>query len=209
MCATAARYPEEPHTHPYTFDGPSLDNHFWAFVAEKMVTHPELIIEQVHNRQRELKEQGDTLNSDIAKKRQQLAMIEQDKMTYTRQLGRGKITETVYDVLMAECDENEADLQDQLTHLLALRDDQKKVNSAIAYTEEMLTNIRRRLPEINQKPEELASLPEEKQREIMLERQDIIKGLVDKAIIFADGSIKIMGLIEVSDFIIANSIKRK
>jgi chromosome segregation ATPase len=165
-----------------------------------MVTHPELIIEQVHIRQQELRNQGDDLDSEITKKHRQLAAVEQNRMTYTRQLGREKITEAVYDALMAECDESEADYKEQLDYLLTLRDDARKVQTAIAHAERLLANIRQRLPEINQTPEELASLPEDRQRAIMLERQTIIRSLVDKVIVYADGNITIQGLIKVSDF---------
>lgn len=200
FCAIAAKFPEEPHTHPYSFDGPNLDAQFWRYIADKMIAHPELIIEQVRNRQQELKNQGDSLDSEIVQKRRQIAAIEQDRMTYTRQLGRGKITESVYDALMSEADETEAELKEDLARLLTLRDDQKKVDSAIAYAERLLANIRERLPEINQTPEELAKLPEEQRRAIMLERQKYVRSLCDKVIVFADGNIEILGLIEVSQF---------
>lgn len=198
-CTAAYMYPEEMHTRPFAFNGSDLDAQFWQYVAEKMVTHPELIIRQVKNRQIELKNQGNNLDSDIATKRRQIDAIDQDRMTYTRQLGRGKIKEAVYDSLMAECDENEADLREQLDNLLTLRDEQKEVRNAIAYAEKLLSDIRRRLPEINQSPEELAALPEARQREILLERQRIIRSLVDKAIVHADGNITIQGLIEVKN----------
>jgi hypothetical protein len=200
-CAHANRYQEESHTSPYTFDGADLDAQFWAYVADKMVTHPELIIEQVLNRQQELKEQGDNLDSEIAQKRRQIAAVEQDRMTYTRQLGRGKITEAVYDVLIAETNESEADYQEQLAYLLTLRDDQRKVRTATAYAEKLLADIRQKLPEINQTPEELTSLPEDRQRWVMSERQRVIRSLVDRAIVYSDGNITIKGLIAVSDFI--------
>lgn len=203
-CAFAARYPEEPHTHPYVFTGADLDTQFWQYVANRMVTHPELIIEQVQNRQAELRAQDDNLDSEITRKHRQIATIEQDRMTYTRQLGRGKIKESVYDSLMTECDENEADLKEQLDYLLTLRDDQKKVKTAIERVERLLANISQRLPEINQSPKELASLPEARQRAIMLERQTIIKSLCEKVIVYANGDITIQGLIEVSNFDIAS-----
>lgn len=199
-CSTAAAYPEEAHTKPYAFNGLELDAQFWQYVASRIVAHPELIIEQVHNRQQELKNQGDNLDSEIAQKRRQLAAIEQDKMTYTRQLSREMISESVYDALIAEAKETEADYREQLDHLIALRDDAKKVSTAITYAERLLSNIRQRLPEINQTPEELTALPEDRQRAIMLERQSIIRSLCDKVIVYADGNITIKGLIEVSNF---------
>lgn len=199
-CFAAVAYPEEPHTKPTAFDGADLDAQFWQYVADRIIAHPELIIEQVHNRQQELKDQGDSLNSEITQKRRKIAAVEQDRMAYTRQLGRGKITEAVYDALIAEADENEAELKEQLDDLLTLRDDQRKVKTAIAYAERLLTNVRERLPEFNQTPEELAALPEDRQRWVMLERQSIIRGLVDKVIVFADGNIEIKGLIKISSF---------
>jgi DNA invertase Pin-like site-specific DNA recombinase len=205
VCGAACRYPEEAHPRPYIFDGVELDNQIWQYVTNKMVTHPELIIVQVHNRQTELRAQGDNLDSEIAQKRRQIAAVDQDKMTYTRQLSREKITEAVYDALIAEADETEVDLREQLNYLLVLRDDQKKVHNTIAYAEDMLANIRQRLPEINQAPEELASLTADTQRVIMLERQTIIRSLVDKVIVYTDGHITIEGLIEVSEFDIATS----
>jgi hypothetical protein len=57
------------------------------------------------------------------------------------------------------------------------------------------------LPEINQTPEELTSLPEDRQRWVMSERQRVIRSLVDRAIVYSDGNITIKGLIAVSDFI--------
>ena len=200
FCSTAAKYPEEVHTKPYTFDGRELDEQFWNYVADKMVTHPELIIQQVRSKQRELQEQGDNLDSEIAKQRRQIKLIEQDRLTYTRQLSRGKISEDIYDSLIAECDEYEAEAEEELKYLLTVRDDAKKIKNTTAYAERILSDIRERLPEINQSPEALASLPESKQRKIMLERQKIIRGLCDTVIIYADGEITINGLIEVSDF---------
>lgn len=43
----------------------------------------------------------------------------------------------------------------------------------------------------------------------MLERQEIIKSLVDKVIVYADGNITIEGLIVVSDFVtpVAESVR--
>lgn len=205
-CATAARYNDEPHTKPFCFyNGRELDNRFWAYIADRVVTHPELITEQVRNRQAELQEQGDNLDGEIAKKRKQLTMIEEDKMTYTRQLGRKKISEAVYDALITEAEEIEADLKEELNQLLILRDDQKKTQDAIDRVERLLADIRERLPEINQTPEELRALPKDKQKQIMLERQKIIRGLCSKVTVYADGEIVADGMIEVSNFDVVNS----
>jgi hypothetical protein len=86
-----------------------------------------------------------------------------------------------------------------------LRDDQKKTQDAIDRVERLLADIRERLPEINQTPEELRALPKDEQKQIMLERQKIIRGLCSKVTVYADGEIIADGMIEVSNFDVVNS----
>jgi hypothetical protein len=55
----------------------------------------------------------------------------------------------------------------------------------------------KRLPEINQSPDELGAMSEKQQRFIMAERQKILQALCDKITVFTDGRIILGGLIEV------------
>jgi hypothetical protein len=138
----------------------------WRFVADKMIEHPDLIFEQVYNRQAELQAQGDSLESDISKARQRLKDIEQEKLSYSRQQARGKISEAAFDALIAEAEESE---REELNRLLKLRDDGKSVRDAIAHARELLTSLQERLPEIDISPEELELLPIPRQEEVLRE----------------------------------------
>ncbi len=55
----------------------------------------------------------------------------------------------------------------------------------------------KRLPEINQTPDELGAMSEKQQRFIIAECQKILRTLRVKIMIFVDGSIILEGLIEV------------
>jgi hypothetical protein len=120
-------------------------------------------------------------------------------MAYTRQLARGKITEDMFDVLIAECDDFENQLQTELDHLLLLRDEQAAVQAGNNYVLDLIKNYQKRLPEINQSPDELGAMSEKQRRFIMAERQNILRALCHKITVYTDGHIILEGLIEVKD----------
>lgn len=200
FCALASKYPDESHSKPYTFDGPELDNVIWRFVVDNGITNPDRIIEQVKNRQAQLQAEGNNLDGQIAQKQAQVEVIDHDRMTYARQLARGKMKEDVYDSLIAECDQSEQVLKSDLEELLTLRDNARAVEAGIDYTRRLLADIERRLPEIDLPPAELDRLPQDQQRAILEERQTVIQALCDKIYVSSDLSIKIDGLIEVGEY---------
>jgi hypothetical protein len=114
-------------------------------------------------------------------------------------LARGKITEDMFDVLIAECDDLENQLQTELDHLLLLRDEQAAVQAGNNYVLDLIKNYQKRLPEINQSPDELGAMSEKQQRFIMAERQNILRALCHKITVYTDGHIILEGLIEVKD----------
>lgn len=197
QCPTAAKYPEERHPHPYCHHGVKLDYTVWRNIVDKVIKHPDLIIEQVRNRQITLQTQGDNIDGDINRLQRRLAEIEQEKMVYTRQLGRGKIDETKYDFLIAECEETEKAADEELAGLLLLRDENRKVSASITYIKGLLNNLQHRLPEVDQTTEELTQLPEAEQRKILLEQQKIVAALAERVTVYADGRIEVDGLIEI------------
>ena len=62
-----------------------------------------------------------------------------------------------------------------------------------------MTTLQAKLPEIDQTPDELKALSEEKRDEILEMRRDIIRALVDKVEVFASGKVKIYGLLDGSE----------
>lgn len=201
-CARVARHGKDKgfsHASPASFHGQELDNAVWQFVVKNVILHPELITEQVEAKSRRLQRQGDDIDSEISLKRGRLEAIAQERMKYARQQARGKITEELFDVLIAECDDLENELQTELDHLLFLRDEQAAVQAGNDYVLDLIKNFQERLPEINQSPDELAAMNENQQHTIMAERQKILRALCDMITVYTDGRIILEGLIEVKD----------
>ncbi len=86
--------------------------------------------------------------------------------------------------------------QTVLTHLQELRDNQDKVHAGLKYARELLAALQKKRPEIDQPPEELNSLPQKRQNEKLQARQDIVRALVDKVIIYSSGHKKVQGVID-------------
>jgi len=143
----------------------------WRHIVDYAIKQPKLILEQVANRQTQLKSQGDKIGSEIAKLRQRLEEIKAERLNYSRQLAKGQITEDEFDILATEADEARKELEKDLEQYIILRDDAQKVQAGMSYAEKLLMTLEKILPEIDQSPEELDKLPEDEQIKIMLERQ--------------------------------------
>jgi DNA invertase Pin-like site-specific DNA recombinase len=198
-CNTKWLYSDEPHPKPYMFAGLRLDTEIWRYVVDRGIKHPELIQEQVRNRQTALREQGDNLDGEIAHKRQRLVEIDQERASYQRQNARGKMTDKEFDARIQETDDAKADIQEQLAQLVQLRDDSAKVDDGLRYLVELMTNIREELPMIDIPRKELRALPKEQQEVILRKRQRIVRALCDKVTIKANGHVEIDGLLDGSE----------
>lgn len=196
VCRT---YLIDDHPKPYKWTGPSLDYAIWRKIADNVVRSPDLIINQVTNRQIELQEQGDDMNSEINKANSKLVEIEDERAFYQRQAARKIMTEKEFDARMAETEESRLYWLEQLDHLKELRDDALKVRSGLNYAQRLLESISEKLPEIDQTTEELKKLPKEKRDWILLERQKVIRALSERILVFANGQIEIQGILDGSE----------
>jgi len=163
------------------------------------IKRPDLIREGVLARQTELQAQGDSVEGDIAHAHRRLAEIDQERAFYQRQAARGKITEAEFDARMEETEEAHQYWRAELARLQELRDNQDKIQAGLDYATEPLTTLQAKLAEIDQTPEELRDLPEEKRNEILKIRRNIIRSLVDKVVVYADGQVEIHGLLDGSE----------
>jgi chromosome segregation ATPase len=139
------------------------------------------------------------VTGDIAHARQRLAEVNQERAFYQRQAARGKITEQEFDARMAESEESARYWQAEIKRLTELRDDAEKVEAGLSYITDLLGALQERLPDIDQAPEELNALPKERQREILQERQEIVRALVKEVRVWHDGRIKIIGALDGSE----------
>lgn len=200
QCRNASQHAKhEPHPHPFCWIGEKLDWDVWRYVVDNGIKHPELIRERILTRQAELQAQGENVDGDIAHTRQKLADIEQERANYQRQNARGKITDEEFDARMQETDGARHHWQDELVRLVELRDSKDKVSAGLNYVTDLMTGLQERLPEIDQDPDILKAMPNEKRLEILGQRQEIIRALCDRVWIWASGHIEIEGLLDGSE----------
>jgi chromosome segregation ATPase len=160
------------------------------------IKRPKNIGEQVIAKRQELRLQGDSLDGDLARARLKLAEVNEERAVYQRQLGRMYITETKSDERMDETEIAYNYWQTVHTHLQELRDNQDKVHAGLKYARELLAALQKKRPEIDQPLEELNSLPQKRQNEKLQARQDIVRALVDKVIIYSSRHKKVQGVID-------------
>jgi hypothetical protein len=158
-----------------------------------------VIREQVQARQAELQAQGDGLEGDIAHARRRLVEIDQERAFYQRQAGRGKMTEAEFDARTEETEEDRQYWQAELARLQELRDNTERIRAGLDYATELLTALQDKLKEIDVSPEELRALAEEKRNEILVARRKIIRALCDRVVVYADGRVKIEGVLDGSE----------
>jgi DNA invertase Pin-like site-specific DNA recombinase len=198
-CQIAVRFREEPHPKPFIWSGNKLDWAVWDYIVDNGISRPDLIRAQVLARQAELQQQGESADSEIAHAQRRLEEIDQERAFYQRQAARGKVTEAEFDARMDETEEAREYWHDELERMLELRDDATKVRASLDYAAELLTALQERLSGIHQTREEFRTLPEDKQRDIMKARQEIIRALCDRVLIYADGRVRIEGVIDGSE----------
>jgi DNA invertase Pin-like site-specific DNA recombinase len=185
------------NNHPRcSWSGPLLDWATWRKIIDDGIKQPLIIQEQVLNRRAALKAQGDSLDGDIARIRARLDEIKDERAAYQRMSARKRITEDEFNRRMDETDESSQILQEDLARLKILRDDRDKTDASLRYTKQLFDAIRSELPEIDQPPEVLKAMPEEDRRWVLERRQEIVRAMVDRTVLFSDGTIRLEGLLD-------------
>jgi len=198
-CVIAQAYNDEDHPHPYSFKGDDLEWHIWRHIVDYGIKQPDIIRGQVETRQKELIAQGESVNGDIAHVRGNIEEVQGERVFYQRQAARGKIDEPEFDERMTETDDKRQYWQAELERLQELRDDSSSVQAGLNYANELLETIHNVLDEIDVPPEFLSQCPEGERRHILGARQKIIRALCDTIYIYADGRVKIEGVIDGSE----------
>jgi hypothetical protein len=130
-CHTASHNAHEPHPRPYSCTGIGLDTEVWRHLVDYGIKRPDLIREQVQERQAKLRAQGSSMDSEIAHARQKLAAIDQSRAFYQRQAARGEMTEVEFDLRMNETAEEQYYWRNEIDRLLVIRDDARKVQAGL------------------------------------------------------------------------------
>jgi DNA invertase Pin-like site-specific DNA recombinase len=198
-CHTASHNGHEPHPRPYGHVGTDVDWAVWRQIVDKGIKRPDVICEQVRARQAELREQGESVNSEIAHARSRLTEVDQERAFFQRQGARGKITEQEFDARMGETEEKRRYWQNEIERLQQLRDDAETIQAGLDYATELLVSLQDRLAAIDQTPEELKALSKDEQKEILKARRTIIRALCDKVYLYSSKVIRIDGVLDGSE----------
>ncbi len=199
QCPKPNLHPNENHPKPYSRNGTGLDWQVWRHLVDNGIKQPDSINTYILGRQAELQTQGESVGGDIAHTRQRLAEVDNERAFYQRQAGRGKMTEQEFDARMEETKESRQYWQSELERLKELRDNRDKVQTGIDYVNKLMANIQTILPVADIPPGELKKLAKERQIEIFKMRQDIIRALVRKVTVRANGQVKIEGVLDGSE----------
>jgi hypothetical protein len=176
--------------------GQRLDWEVWRYIVDKGIKQPDLIQMQVLAQQEELQSQGKSVDGEISHARRRLAEVNQERAFYQRQAARGKIDEAEFDARMEESEEARRYWKAEIKRLTELRDDAAKVQEGLDYATELLESFQARLPEIDQTPAELKAMAEEQRNAILRDRQEIVRAMTEKVIIWSDRRVKIMGVLD-------------
>jgi DNA invertase Pin-like site-specific DNA recombinase len=196
FCRRWADYPEEGHPTPGRHGGLTLDQEVWRYLVDNCILHPDMIRMQVLTHQEELQRQGESVDGDIAHARRKLAEIGQERAFYQKYAGKGKMTEKELDDRLDETEDARRYWQGELERLQELRDNAAKVQNGLEYATELLTSLQARLPEIDIPHDELTALPRDQQNTILRKRQEIIRALSSKVIVWADRRVKLVGVVD-------------
>ncbi len=198
-CNSPHYYPDEPHPRPCDRYGPTLDWEVWRQLVDNGIKRPDLIRSYVLGCQARLQAQGESVDGDIAQARQKLAEVDQARLRLHRQIARGRMDEKEYDILIDETEDNRNYWESELARLQELRDNQDSIEAGLDYVTELMTALQARLPEIDLPPKELRALPKEQQTAILKERQIYVRALVDRVEVWANGDVKIEGVLDGSE----------
>jgi len=198
-CHTSHHNPRMPHPHPCSYNGPELDWAVWRTVVDEGLQRPDVIREQVDAKVRALQLEGNALGGEIARARKRVERIEAERAFYQRQGARGKLTEVEFDGRMDETARQMEFWCGELERLEVLRSDAEKVNASLAYCEELFATMRKSLERLDLPVGRLQQLAEEERNGILRERRTIIRSLVDRVDVYADGRVIIMGVLDGSE----------
>jgi site-specific DNA recombinase len=192
-CNVGKRYKMD---HKTRYWGPTIDYKIWRFLVDNYVQHPQLIEQQIEERQAELQRQGDDYNSEIAQTERRIKDIEAERSRYQAGWAKGFINDAEFETHMQRTKEQIEFCQNQLIELQKLRDDSVAIRAGINYAHKLMRQIATNLPELDISPEQFRQLPIAKQRNILERRKTVIQSLCVKVTIYDTDDIDIEGVID-------------
>ena len=208
-CSTPKSYPEEKHANPHSHGGAVLDWAVWRHLVDFGIRQPDIIQEQIQVRRTELQAQGGDLDSEIARALAEVAKVDHARAELSRQQAYGKISWQEFEARIAETEIARRERAAEADRLRALRDDAQRVQAGLDYVQHFMQTLQAQVQGIDQEPDALNALPENERRAILEKRRRIIRALCDRVTVWADGRIKIEGVLDGSEAVQFEYASRK
>ena len=100
---------------------------------------------------------------------------------------------------MAETEERQTSLNLELEHLTTLRDETVQLEAWQDYMNQLFTQVREELDWVDCDRKKLYSLPKDERTGILKRRREIVRALVEKVTVYADGRVEITGALDGSE----------
>ena len=182
ICNKGSFDPHENNRYP----GGKIDAKIWRTLADVIRNNPEQIIKQTIARAEALQAEGDDINGRIGQYQKRLTDLDTEELSHNRQLGRGRLTEEKFDILMDEVNATRQQVTTELKELITLRDETEKVQNTLDHARVMLAEFGQRIEEIDIPEDELRSLPDSTRHEVLRRRQQLVRALVDRVEFYPD-----------------------
>lgn len=189
----------DDHPKPCSWSGPLLDDVIWRKIVDEGIKNPGNIKDQIVRKQADLMAEGDQVEGTIARLMDRLAGIDDERAAYQRMFARQRITEAEFDRRMDETEDVQKSIQEELSNLIELRDNQEKVAAGIKYAQNLLEALQEILPQIDQSREGLKAMEAEARRWVQEQRRKIIHALVDRVIVHTNGRLILEGVLDGSE----------
>jgi DNA repair exonuclease SbcCD ATPase subunit len=158
-----------------------------------------LVREFIDERRAALQAEVTNAERDIERIHKQLERIEQERLAHCRQNARGVVTEAEFDQLMNETEKLRRNLTQELRRLETLRDGNTQVEEWQEYMADLFAQVREELDTIDCDRKTLYGLPKNEHIRILKRRREIIRALVDRVVVHANGRVEIIGALDGSE----------
>jgi site-specific DNA recombinase len=198
-CHTSSNNPEENHPKPACYNGVKLDWVLWRFIVDEIIRKPDLAIDQIKIKIRNLKRESQGASGEIQTVEKRLAELSNVRAFYQRKTAIGLMTETEFDARMTETTIEIEQLQSKLARLISLRHDAEQVQRSLDYIYVLFEKMSSRAKTVDIPAESLALLAKDERNIIFQEWRILFRTLINRGVISRDRSIKLYCVVDGSE----------
>jgi chromosome segregation ATPase len=198
-CHTDSLDSHMDHPIPSSHNGAKLDMGVWREIVDNGLRNPTLLRQQIEARVEELQSKSDESHNEILRIERRIESIKNERAFFQKKAAQGKISESEFDDRMDETAEQIEFWGNELERLKAYMHETQRVQTSIDYVEELFSKFCNRLEYLDCDSSTLELLSKEERDNILKERQEIIRILVDKVTVNSKREVTIEGVIDGSE----------